>query len=178
VIRLLTLAALCTAPVISGAQAPSYPACRIEQHAPVAFSSSNATDTLKVSVIGTPCFKGRLNIEIISQGGVRLYKYSAEFKRHTSLRWDDADMPQIAEDFVKRILHAERQETSDLPPWLPKGAYYEQNYETIEITKERYDSIRKQALPIFRHPTHYEEWRRVIYDAGKRKAVVILTGGV
>ena len=177
---LLTLAALCTAPVAGGAQAPSYPACRIVQQALVAFSSPKTKDTLKVSVIGSPCYKGRLTIEITSPGGVRLYKYSADFKRHTPVQWDDADMPQIAEDLVKRILEPQALKTSDLAPWLPKDKYYEQNYyETnIEISRERYNAIRKLAWPIFRHPTHYEEWRCVMYEVSKKRAVVILTGGV
>ena len=176
--RLFVLVALCTAPALSGAQAPSYPACRIEKQGPVAFSATNSTDTLKISVIGNPCYLGLLTIEITSPSGAMRYKYSADFKRPTAVHWDADDMPQIAEDLVNRILALQKWTTSGLPPWLPKSRYYEQHYQTIEISRERYNSIRKLSLPLFSHPTHYEEWRTVFYDAGKKRAVVVLTGGV
>lgn len=172
------LVALCTAPVLGGAQTPSYPACRIVKQTQVAFSSLNSTDTLKVAVIGNPCYKGRLTIEITSPSGVKRYQYAADFKRHTAVQWDDHDMPQIAEDLVNKIVAPQNWKTSGLPPWLPTDRYYEENYNRIEVSRERYNSIRKLSLPLFTHPTHYEEWRYVFYEAGKKRAVVILTGGV
>jgi hypothetical protein len=80
---------------------------------------------------------------------------------------------------VKSILAPGEQEfTSGLPAWAPENEYYELTYETIKITKERYEALRQQKLPMFRHPTHYEQWQRVIFDPSNKQAVAILDGGV
>jgi hypothetical protein len=173
----MVLAVAVTISHAASAEPASYPSCRIEQQAPIAFAAPEAADTLKVSVIGAPCYKGRLTIEITSRTGAKLYSYSADVKKHVVTQWDDPDLPASAEELVERIVAFEPKTTADLPAWLPEDDYYEEHYETIEITQERYEALRKQRVPMFSHPTHYEEWQVVVFDPTVRKAVVILAGG-
>lgn len=163
---------------LSGAPpSAQYPSCHIEKSAPIAFSSPD--DTLNVSVAGTPCYEATLTITIKGQDSAKLYEYSARFKQHTVVAWEDPDLGKVAEALVNDILvPAKKSTTAQLPPWAPQDEYYEEHYDVIQVTKERYNELRKQKLPIFRHPTHYEAWQSVIFDPNTRKAVVILTGGV
>jgi lysophospholipase L1-like esterase len=157
--------------------APHPSSCQIEKTAPIALSSPS--DTLNVAVAGTACHEATLTITIKDQGGATLYEYSAPFKRHTAVAWDDPNLGKVAEALVDDILApSDERMTAELPAWAPKDQYYEDYYEEIQVTKERYNELRKQKLPIFRHLTHYEGWQRVIFDPSSKKAVVILTGGL
>jgi hypothetical protein len=178
--QLLAFAVLCIAQVDSAAaDAPEYPSCHVEQQSLIAFSTASPTDTLKVKIVGTPCYKGRLTISITSANGVKLYSYAAGFKRHTAVQWDDPDMPKIAVELAKRIVAPTyKSTTADLPPWLPKTDYDEQTNERPALPRKFYERVRTQRLPIFQHPTHYEEWQGVIFEPKSKKAVVIVTGGV
>lgn len=131
-VQLLAFAVLCIAQVVSAAaDAPEYPSCYVEQQSLIAFSTASPTDTLKVRIVGTPCYKGRLTISITSANGVKLYSYAAGFKRHTAVQWDDPDMPKIAVELAKRIVAPTyKSTTADLPPWLPKTDYDEQTVDS------------------------------------------------
>ena len=181
VVALLMFHVLAASTDAGAASAPekTYPACHIENQARIAFQEVGAADTVRVTIDGVPCYKANLVIQIIGATGTALYTYSAPFKRHTAVDWEDPSLPQVASELARSIVQPESKRTSkDLPPWQPAKQYYDQTSESIRVPQARYESLRREDRPLFSHPTHYEAWKVLYYDSQRNVAATILTGGV
>jgi hypothetical protein len=159
----------------------NFPPCHIKKQAKIAFSSLEPTNVLKLSVEGAPCYKAMLNIQIVGEKGNKIYSYLTNFKTHTPVSWEDPSLPSVAEALVNDIISsaAEHSEvSSELPPWLPQAEYQDNNFSTIQVSKEEYERIRREKHYLFTHLIHYEEWHTLIYDPKTGKAQLFLVGGV
>jgi len=163
----------------AAADEKSLPACHIERSAPVTFSSPSNPDTLLVSVNGDPCYKGVAVISITSKGGEVVYRHVQPFKQLTATQWDDSALDKDAEAFVNYTITKGMQGLSSaLPVWTDPKEFYEANYTSVKVSRERYEEIRKLRLPVFYHQTYYEGGRHLVYDQAQKKTIVIMEGGL
>ncbi len=155
-----------------------YPNCNIIKNKKIAFTSSQATDTLQMSIVGKPCYDGILEIKITRKDGLEVYKYKAPFKPHIAVGWDDVE-EKDAEELIKRTLNREGYLNSrELPSYEPSEKFYEKHYNVVTIPKEQYEKLRKQSTPLFSHSTNYESWVYLVYDDVTGKVIIIMKGGV
>ncbi len=141
------------------------PSCKIEKIIPINFKNVKSNDKLYISVIGTPCYKAILAIKIISEDNKVLYEYVQPFKKHVATQWDDPNLDDDANNFVKHLIKNYSIPASNLPPFpsseaegiTPVGFEY-----TIIINEEFYKNIIKSNKPILSHPTNYEVWRYIV----------------
>jgi len=156
------------------------PSCKFERSAKVHFSGPQSLDTLRVSVIGSPCWEGMASISITSSTGDVLYRRDQRFKPLNSAQWDDPGQPDLARQFVDETIETGlREDSSQLPPWEGDGnAFYETNSTTLTIDPERYEALRKMKLPVFYHKTYYEGGIHLVYDPTQRAATIVLEGGL
>jgi hypothetical protein len=164
------------------ASAPSLAAllaCNETAKQTISFRTATSRDTVTVTIRGNPCHEALLSIQITSDTGKPLYSYEAPFKKHVATHWEDPGLPADAEKLAKRIAaQDEKKTTENLPPWLPEADYYEEYYDVIMVSQDQYEQLKKQKRPIFTHPTHYEQWKSVIYDPGTGKAQLLFEGGL
>lgn len=155
------------------------PACDATAQKPLSFRTATSRDTVTVTIRGKPCHEALLSIRITSDAGKPLYTYEAPFKKHVATHWEDPELPRDAANLAKSIATQDEKKTTDsLPPWLPEADYYEEHYNTIKVSREQYEQLKKQKRPIFTHPTHYEQWQSVIYDPGTGRAQLLFEGGL
>ncbi len=159
--------------------ADEYPACDIAETAQVQFSSDDSADVLSVIISGKPCYEATLVITIASENGAIWYRYEERFKQHVVTRWDNPLLDEDAQRLADRLTNQESFGlTSDLPIWLPKEEYYEQNYQTLEIEQARYEGLRNAKWVTYSHPIHYEGWKVIAFDQDKQDVVEVSGGGL
>lgn len=89
-----------------GEQAPPpirYPSCNFEKASRGHLTSQSTFDTVRITVRGTPCYEAPLLLEIRNTRGVVVYRYAADFKRHTAIQWDDEGLPTFAEGVAEAM---------------------------------------------------------------------------
>ena len=78
----------------------------------VHFSSRTAVERLTVAIEGGECYKATLTLLVTDAKGGVLYSYTAPFKRHTALQWDDPGLPiearRVADDMLQHAMVAPR----------------------------------------------------------------------
>ena len=137
-----------------------YPNRDVSRMSQVSFEGSGTTDRLTIAIHGSPCYEASLAINISSANGTQLYKYESRFKPHVAVQWDDSRLDGDAEQLADRLVDPESFGlTSDLPPWRPDADYYEEHYQSIKISKEEYEKLRKGHWITYTHPIHYQGWR-------------------
>ena len=67
--------------------------------------------------------------------------------------------------------------TSKLPAYLDPDAYYDKYYEEIQVSKEKYNQLRKKKYPILMHQTYYEGYTKLYYDPELGEVVILIVGG-
>jgi hypothetical protein len=158
----------------------SQPACNVERTAQIRFSSKTSLDTVRVAVRGNPCWEGIATVSITRKNGEILYRRDQSFKPLTVAHWDDPSLPQDAERFVRETTEEGIVGNSaELPPWEGNGDdFYEKNSTSLAISPERYESLRKQKLPVFYHRTYHEGGLDLVYDPSQKTVVIVLGGGL
>ena len=156
------------------------PSCNVDRTAQIHFSSASSFDTLRVAVRGNPCWEGMATISITRKNGEVIYRRDQRFKVLTPAQWDDPNLQMDAERFVKyTIEEGIIGESSKLPPWEGNGDdFYEKNATSLAVSPERYESLRKQNLPVFYHQTYYEGGVDLVYDPSQKTVVIVLEGGL
>ena len=146
----------------------------------VIFSHVNISDTILVSIYGNSFEDSKFKITIINSQNDTIYHFVDDFLGHIVESTDDKKyFDQCAQNLIKEtVYNSFETSTSGLPNYLPNSEYYEEYYENIEITREKYEKLRLQAYPIFRHSTYYEGWRKVCFDPDKGKVITIIDGGL
>jgi hypothetical protein len=155
-----------------------YPSCEVTKESQISFSSQRATDSLSITISGSPCYEGSLDISIASNDGHLLYHYEAPFSKHLIASWEDpALLADDIERFTKRVLGQDSiGSTSDLPNWLPEADYYEDNYQILQISREDYEELRLKDWITFTHPIHYEGHRVIAFDPEYRRSIIVSEG--
>jgi len=156
------------------------PSCDAERKAQIRFSSAASFDTLRVAVHGNPCWEGMATISITRKGGEVLYRRDQRFKVLTAAQWNDPHLPMAAEEFVRyTVEEGSIGNSSELPPWEGNAEdFYEKNSTSLAISPERYESLRKQKLPVFYHRTYHEGGVDLVYDPSQKTVVIVLEGGL
>lgn len=159
---------------VSGSGSPD---CDITRESAVSVAGQDSKDRLIVSIKGSPCYEASLAVSVISEGGGQLYEYVARFKQHTSSHWEDPSLDEDARYVVERFVDPNAFGlTSELPLWMPEADYYEQHYQSIQISREDYDELRQKAWVTYTHPIHYEGWRVVAFDRENQRSIVVSEG--
>lgn len=156
---------------------PATPGCEVRASGPAYFTSSEAPDVVEAEVVGNPCWKATLRIRI-SHGATVAYTYTSDFKRHTAMNWADPDLPKSAQDFVNDVV-AEGMHSRErhLPPWNEDERSWGAEWRKSEVPEAQYLRYREARRPVFRHLTHYEEWRLIVFDSSRQEAVVVVEEG-
>ena len=142
----------------------------------IPFTSDAPSDILRVKISGQKCSKATLRISIFNRKGVELYKFETPFMDFLEGISEDSDFNEVAIYTAHEILNRGMDErTSSLPEWKSEDEVCDVNTPATDIAT--YNKFRKQNLPTFSHPTHYEGWRSIVYDKEKNMAVVLIEGG-
>lgn len=171
VLSLSTLLVLAAAPALA---AP--PACHWHSSKPVHFANAKTNDTLEMSIGEGPCHAATLTIVVHSESGAVLYSYVSPLSQHTSRQPSEFDLA-FAKEFLERSLQNAVVPASTLPEWEEPSAYFDHNFQEIQIAKARYVALRKTNRPILWHSTYHEGGRSVMYDEKNLKAVIVTQGG-
>lgn len=156
-----------------------YPECPLRRSKPVNFRTTFSEDMMEISIGTGSCYKATLTLVIRDdQGGKILYVYAVPLGQLTAVPWDDAEMNEVAEEVVDRIIGDPMRSTSSLPPYAEPEAYYEEYYDHIEVGREEYERLRTENRPMFQHLTYYEGWQYAIWDEATKSSKVIITGGL
>jgi hypothetical protein len=177
--RLIPLLLLCSALFSHVALADSHlkqlPTCRINQIRHLSFQSPTSSDVLEVSVGDGPCYTATVTLVVRSEYGEILYYYVAPLKRLIRIDWDD-DLDDTAREFVDDIMRKAIRSTSDLPQYLPPNDYYNKYDGEVKVPKTVYEHLRQGNQAMLFHPTYYDGWRDVIYDAKTKQTVIVVDG--
>ena len=155
-----------------------YPDCEVTKESQVSFFGEDVADRLSVTISGSPCYEGSLDISITANDGRLVYHYEAPFSKHLIASWEDPSLlAERIERFTGRILGQESiGRTSDLPLWLPEADYYESNYQIIQISREDYEKLRRKEWITYTHSIHYEGWRVVAFDPENQRSIIVSEG--
>lgn len=153
--------------------------CEIKRQRDISFSSEKFSDLMTVTIAGKRCSKADLRITVRRNDGKRLYRFKGELLDLFPYLSAEPNLGDVVAVYAEKILnHAILRHTSDLPDFAPAQQYYEENNETIEVSRDYYDALRRQRLPILWHITGEASWINVVYDRKRKKVVTILSGGV
>ncbi len=155
-----------------------YPACNITKTKNIHFRNYTETDVLFASIEGAPCHEAKLKITIKTRQGQIIYYYEAPFKPHIAVHWEDLEVPKDPQDFLDRLFREGLKRSQDLPPFVSEKDFEDNYNNQLKVDPNLYERIRLARRPIFRHLTHYEEWRYVGYDDKTTKGIVIAIGGL
>lgn len=159
--------------------ASQYPDCNIKTSSSANFSNDDKKDIITVTINGSPCYEGELSLSITNPDGKIIYNYTARFKLHTAVPWEDYKLDEVAKEVAAAMTkEAHFQSSKELPVWQPNDEYYEVNYQEIEVPKEYYNKLRQANWITFSHLTHYEGWRVIVYDRIEHKVVIVSNGGL
>ncbi len=154
-----------------------YPDCDISREFQVSIEEKGSKDQLLITIQGSPCYEASLIVSITSEDGDRLYEYIARFKPHTPTNWEDPNLGEdakyIAERFADPISFGL---TSELPVWMPEADYYEEHYQTIQVSREEYERLRQKSWITYTHLIHYEGWRVLAFDPENQRSIVVSEG--
>ena len=180
VIPLLFLVSCNNNAIVENNEIIDAPSCNISKSSLINFRNSKIRDTLLVSIKGEPCYKAELTIRILTNNNEILYNYKQPFEKHVAIQWDDPLLADVANDFIDRLLKNNIELASSLPPFsaseIPDNKPIGFEY-TIKVNEKTYGNIVASNKPVFRHLTHYEEWRYIVYDAKSGKGIVIIDCG-
>ena len=166
------------APALAAENVRKYPACNITKTKNIHFRNYTETDVLFASIEGAPCHEAKLKITIKTRQGQIIYYYEAPFKPHIAVHWEDLEVPKDPQDFLDRLFREGLKRSQDLPPFVSEKDFEDNYNNQLKVDPNLYERIRLARRPIFRHLTHYEEWRYVGYDDKTTKGIVIAIGGL
>lgn len=172
---LLLCTALFSHMALAESQIKKMPTCRINQIRNINFQSPTSNDVLEVSIGEGPCYTATVTLVVRSEYGEILYYYVAPLKRLVKIGWDD-DADDTAREFVDDFMHKAIRSTSDLPQYLAPNDYYNKYDGEIKVPRAVYERLRQGNQAMLYHPTYYEGWRDVIYDAKTKQAVIVVDG--
>ena len=153
--------------------------CKIVKERVVSFSSQAQSDKIKIKIIGKTCKQAKLNITVINQKGVVLYKFEAPFEQYIVGYREDSQIYEDAISYADVILEsAIWGQSASLPEWKSETEFYNENSTSVVVGQEIYKKYREQNIPVFWHPTYYEGGRHIVYDKNKKKCVILLDGGL
>ena len=126
--------------------------------------------SIKLSVIGTPCYKAQYKMEIVS-GNKVLYSYQARFKPHIAVHWKDTSVFD-AESFLKDEMDQWRfKKCNKLPEIIEDGDL--PYYGKLLISEKKYLNYKKSNCSIYIHTYRdYEGNRVIIFPKEENKAIL------
>lgn len=155
----------------TGVLAESYPSCDITSRSEHELYP-NQVVTIITTIKGTPCYKARLNIQILG-ADKPLYSYQAMFKHHIAIP-SELLTEQDAINFAKQtsgvesIIHCK-----DLEP-LANELFYVNPL----VSRKEYSIYKSANCKAFYHQTHYEAGTTIVIPQGINRAVPVNDYGV
>jgi hypothetical protein len=161
------------------ASAGDYPDCNIIKETNIFFSNDKVKDRLSIKIIGQPCYEAELIIQITDIQGKILYDYTAPFKSHIAVQWDDSELDEDAKKFAAQEIGEDNfKRTEALPVWMPEDEYYEENYQEIKVSKPYYEKLLQKHWITFTHRIHSEGWKVIVFDREQQKVILVSAGGL
>ena len=154
-----------------------HPNCEVTVESQVAFSSEDASDRLTITISGSPCYEGWVEISITTEDGRRLYYYRMPFIRHVAVEWSDPGLDKDAERLASVLVEQDSfGRTNELPIWSPRDENNEANYQVVLVNRDYYNNLRDVDWITFTHLIHSGGWKVVAFDQTLQRTVLVSAG--
>jgi hypothetical protein len=132
--------------------------------------------TLRASVKGRKCYETALDIKLMTKERV-LYSYSAPFKPHVAIHWEDLELRDI-QRYVDSLF--EKYRFSSCAELLPQKLSLLDgwNYNRLLVSENEYSKYRAMPCISYTHQTHYEVHRVVVFPTSKKMGVPVSEYGL
>lgn len=167
------------ASLASNAQGASPSPCELSRQHPIAFTSTNPTDTLQVRIHGDSCNTAEVSIIILDEQQQSVYNYTDQLVNLLPYPIYDPELRPLLNSFAEKLLsEAVNRTTRLLPSYTDTYNYYEATNDFVVIPTQEYEALRQQDVPIIWHVTGNASWVHLVYDNNQHASRVIMRGGV
>ena len=147
------------------------------------FTPADNNEKIVVTISGEIYSESKFDFSIISADNKTIYSFSNELNNLLLIKeyaeiFPEEEVKTMVKDFADNMVkNCFIGYTNQLPEYLGQNDYYAEYYEEINVSKEKYNELRKHNYTLISHQSYYEGYVKIYYDPTLDKVVTLITGG-